>query len=114
VNTRIAYSPEAVAACSGNWKPTEALSFSLTAKYVGKQFLDNTQRTDHRLNEYLVNDLQAEWTPKVKGLQRLTLRGAIYNLFDQHYCANGYIYYGTNYPFPQAGRHFMAGVTVGI
>ncbi|MFM2207361.1 MAG: hypothetical protein RL213_1336 [Bacteroidota bacterium] len=114
LNTPIAYSPEAVGALSADWKPVSSLSVSLTGKYVGSQYLDNTRNEAHRLDAYLVNDLQLSWSPSLKGTKELAFTVAVYNLTDRMYSANGYVYYGTDYLFPQAGRHFMAGVRVGI
>ncbi len=110
-NTAIAFSPEIISAAVITWKPTAALSFSLSNKYVGEQFLDNTENDNRKLDAYLFHDLRAEWSPSIKGLKALSFRGAVYNLTNRLYSANGYTY-GTNYYYPQAGINFMGGVTV--
>lgn len=112
-NTAIAFSPEMISAAMVTWKPVNSLSISLSNKYVGKQYLDNTTNSSRQLDAYLFHDLRAEWSPTIKGLKTLTLRGAIYNLTNRLYSANGYTY-GANYYYPQAGINFMGGVTVGF
>ncbi|MFM7217447.1 MAG: TonB-dependent receptor domain-containing protein, partial [Bacteroidota bacterium] len=112
-NTAIAYSPEIIGSALLTWKPVKSLSLTLTGKYVGDQYLDNTENSERKLNDYLVNDLRVEWSPTVKAIKQLTFRGCIYNLTDRMYSANGYTYYG-NYYFPQAGINFMGGITVGF
>jgi iron complex outermembrane receptor protein len=113
-NTPIAYSPDLVAAGSAEWKAFKSLTISLTGKQVGEQYLDNTGNPEHRLEGYLVSDLGFQWSPTVRKVKKLVFRATIYNITDRMYSANGYVYYGMNYLFPQAGRHFMAGVTVGF
>lgn len=110
-NTAIAFSPAIISAAVITWQPLSSLSFSLSNKYVGEQYLDNTQNADRKLAAYLFHDLRAEWSPKINVLKAITFRGAIYNLTNRLYSTNGYTY-GTNYFYPQAGINFMGGVTV--
>ena len=50
----IAFSPAVVGAASLNFIPFTNYQISLPAKYVGKQYLDNSQKEDRRLNVYYV------------------------------------------------------------
>ncbi len=112
-NTAISFSPEIISGAVLTWKPVKALSFSLSNKYVGQQFLDNTQSDDRALPAYCFQDVRVEWSPAVKKLKSFTVRGAVYNVTDRKYSTNGYTYWG-NYYYPQAGINFMGGVTVGF
>lgn len=112
-NTSISFSPEIISGAVLMWKPVKGLSFSLANKYVGQQFLDNTQSDDRALPAYCFQDVRVEWSPVVKKIKSFSLRGAVYNVTDRKYSTNGYTY-GGNYYYPQAGINFMGGVTVGF
>jgi iron complex outermembrane receptor protein len=114
----IAFSPAVVSSAVVNVLPVKNLEVSLIGKYVGKQYLDNTQNEMRRLNDFYVQDFRAIYTVKTKWLKELNIIGQINNLFDRKYEPNGYtysyIYGGTttteNYYFPMAGRNVMVAV----
>ena len=119
-NTDIAFSPSIISAATISWLPVKNLSVDLTTKYVGKQFLDNTSDETRKLDAYLLNDVLLQYRFSFSFCKEITLKFAVYNLFDQKYESNGYTYgyiYGgsvvqENFYFPQAGRSWMGGVTV--
>jgi iron complex outermembrane receptor protein len=119
--TDIALSPAIISAGSLVYTPLQldrhSLSLSLTEKYVGRQFLDNTSQTSRSLNAFFVNDFRFNYTLKSKVLKELNLIFSINNLFDVKYEPNGYTYsyiYGGlntfNFYYPQAGRNYMLGL----
>ncbi|HEX7904428.1 MAG TPA: TonB-dependent receptor plug domain-containing protein [Chitinophagaceae bacterium] len=119
-STDIAYSPTIVGAASLNFLPVPDFEISLLSKYVGDQYLDNTQDKSRRLNAFYVQDARIIYTFKNKWLNELNIVGQVNNLFDKKYEPNGYTYsyiYGgqqttENYYFPMAGRNFMVGVNI--
>jgi iron complex outermembrane receptor protein len=116
--TSIAFSPSFIAASGITIKPFKAFEIMLTSKYVGKQFIDNTENNDRSLDPYLVNDLYLDYRLKPSWSENLSLRFSILNLLDHEYEANAWVYKyysgGTlsvmDGYFPQAGRSFMGGI----
>ncbi len=109
--TRIALSPNVISAFGFEVLPTKNILLNLTNKYVGDQFLSNTEPTDGKLDGYLVSDLLIRYSPKVKGIKNIEFSFLINNLFDVRYESNGYYYEG-GYYFPQAGINVLGGVGI--
>ncbi|NMM46824.1 TonB-dependent receptor [Marinigracilibium pacificum] len=111
-DTQIAFSPNTIAALTFNYSPAKNLSFNLMNKYVGSQYLDNTQRDASKLDDYLVNDLKVGYNLDVKkGIKSISFDLLVNNIFDQEYINNGYMWGDIPYYYPQAGRNFLAGMT---
>ncbi len=125
-DTQLAFSPSLVASeqltfSSDNW------SVSFVGKYVGEQYMGNIDAELSKLDSYLINDIQvhALLLNKENG-PSLNLNLHLYNIFDELISSNGYFYtYDDDYSvpnvvttiegvgyYPQAGRHFMAGLTL--
>ena len=125
-DTKLAYSPSLVASqqlsySADNW------SVSFVSKYVGEQYMGNIDAELSMLDSYFINDiqLQALLFKKING-SSLNLSLHIHNIFDELISSNGYFYtYDDDYTapnvvttvegvgfYPQAGRHFMAGLTL--
>ncbi|MCU0433082.1 MAG: TonB-dependent receptor [Bacteroidia bacterium] len=116
--TDIALSPAVVAAAQLNWMPAKPLLFTLTAKHVGRQYLDNTTNTNRSIDPFTVSDFRAQWKFPVKEMRELTLGVQVNNLLNLRYSNNGYTFgfiaggpQQFNYFFPQAGRNFMIMLT---
>lgn len=121
-NTDISFSPSIIAANALMYKFNKELEFELSTKYVGKQFLDNTSNEDSSLPGYTYTNLRIgyNWDPSFLG--RVKLNGIINNLFNSKYSSNGYTYnnfdsaqnalVAENFLYPQAGIHFMLGLSV--
>ena len=117
LNTDIAFSPSVVAASMIGIKvwsnDKNSINFEHAAKFVGKQYLDNTSNDERSLPSYLVNDFVVRWSPESES--GLSISVFANNIFNKLYSANGWTYsylYGgldgmvtENYVFPQAGRH---------
>ena len=125
-DTHLAFSPSVIAANQltfnkDNW------SISFVSKYVGEQFMSNIDAALSTLDSYSAHDiqLQAILLQKENG-PLLNFNLHIHNIFDELYSANGYFYTydddwsspgslttieGVGY-YPQAGRHFMVGITL--
>jgi iron complex outermembrane receptor protein len=116
----IAFSPGLVGAATISFIPGKNAELSFISKYVGQQYLDNTQNESRKLNAYYTQDARLIYTVSNKWLKELNIIVQANNLFDKLYEPNGYTfsyYFGgslttENYYFPMAGRNYMIGVNV--
>jgi iron complex outermembrane receptor protein len=114
-NTDISFSPSIISAVTLNILPVKHVEISFASKYVGKQYMDNSQSEARKLNDFFVEDMRAGWTIKGKGIKEWRIIGQVYNLFDRKYEPNGYTYSyissnmltTENSYYPMAGRNFM-------
>jgi iron complex outermembrane recepter protein len=109
--TKIAMSPDVISSFGFEVVPIKNVLVNLTNKYVGKQYLSNTEPIDGVLKSYFVSDLLFRYNPTVKGLKNLSFSFLINNLFDVKYESNGYYYEG-GYYYPQAGINVLGGVSI--
>ncbi|WP_147677243.1 TonB-dependent receptor [Algibacter pacificus] len=112
-NTNISYSPNLVVGNAINYSPVERLQLALLSKFVGKQYLNNIDDKNSRLDSYFINDLNIQYEIKPKSIfKSIVLSGLVNNIFNVEYVSNavdyggGYIYY-----FPQAPANFLVGAT---
>lgn len=124
-DTPIAYSPDWIvnSIISFNHK---GLSASLLSNYVSDQYIDNTGNKNKAIPSYFVNHLRLSYRFKAKNTEGIELKLLINNLFDEQYENNGFIWWSCYYRqsdgslspytekryFPQAGRHFLAGISL--
>ena len=123
--TNLSYSPNFITNNTINYKFTEKFSLSMLSKYVGKQFMGNTDAKNSILDSYFVNDLNfnLKITPK-RIFNEIIVSGLINNVLDKEYVSNGYYYTyddtwsnpgetitldGAGY-YPQATRNFLVGL----
>jgi iron complex outermembrane receptor protein len=119
-NKSIAYSPTFVAGSNLSFLPFKNLILQLQSKYVGKQYLDNTESDKRKLNPYFVNNLLFSYDIPLKLCKKLEFNLLINNLFNSKYVSNGWVspYYYMGQEkiwdgyFPQAGINFLAGLTL--
>jgi len=112
-NTSIVLSPDWIAGSQLSCNAFRNFQVTLLSKYVGKQYLDNTQTESLTLDSYFINDLRFNYTLSPRGMKELGLSLLVNNLFDVKYSSNGATYGdGVAYYFPQAGTNFMAMMTL--
>jgi len=119
-STDIAYSPNIIGGVTTNFLFLKNYEFSLLSKYVGKQYLDNTQNKNRKLNAFYTQDARLTYGFSKAFLKNVNIILQANNIFNKLYEPNGYtfsyIYGGSqtteNYYFPMAGRNFMIGVNV--
>lgn len=111
-NTKIILSPGLVAGSQLSWKPLTRMEAVWLSKYVGTQYLDNTESASVRLSDYWINDLRLTYEIPLKGFKSIGWSVLINNVLDVMYSSNGYSYSGVPYYFPQAGRNFMTMITI--
>jgi iron complex outermembrane receptor protein len=111
-NTTIILSPDWVAGSQLAWSPFQYFQITLLSKFVGKQYLDNTQNETLALDGYVVNDLRLAYTWKPRFISEINFGLLLNNILDETYSSNGYSFDGVAYFYPQAGRLAMASVTL--
>ena len=125
--TNISFSPEIVASNALVFRPLKRMQVSLLSKYVGEQFMGNTDREASKLDSYFINDLNANYTIETNAfIKSIHLSALVNNLFNKKYVSNGYYYTyddtwsmpgttttieGTGF-YPQATRNFLIGATL--
>jgi len=111
----IAFSPNTVLFGELVYKPAKGLAAAWQTKYVGKQYLDNTQSDTRKLDAYLINNLRLGYDFHIAGIRNINLALLVNNILDEKYESNGYtyssIYQGAttteNFYFTQAGTNFL-------
>jgi len=124
--TDIAFSPGIIAAAELKWSPFSHLQFFLenpleviwNAKYVSRQYLDNTGNEQNVIPSFFVNDAAVRFQLK----KNITISGNVFNVLNHSYFSNGWVYssflngqlQSDIGVYPQAGRHFFVGFEVGF
>jgi iron complex outermembrane receptor protein len=118
-NTDIAFSPNIIFRNEFIVSLVKNLLISLETKYVGDQYLDNTQNEGRKLDAFLVNKLRFNYELNPKFAKKVDFTLSVNNLLDAKYSANGYTYsyiFGEtiteNFLYPQAGIHFLLGMNI--
>ena len=123
--TNISFSPSFVGSNAIIYQPSEKISLSLLSKYVGKQYMGNTDQPNSILESYFVNDINITYSIKPEKIfQFVSINFLINNILNKEYISNGYYYTyddtwsvpgqiktldGAGY-YPQATRNFLAGL----
>ncbi|MDA7557576.1 TonB-dependent receptor [Flavobacteriaceae bacterium] len=124
--TDISFSPNLIAANNFIFHPSQSFQISLLSKYVGSQFMGNTNSIVSKLDSYFVNDFSVIYQLKPKTLFKSVIFSVLVNnIFGIKYVSNGYYYTyddtwsspseittveGAGY-YPQATTNFLMGVT---
>jgi iron complex outermembrane receptor protein len=116
--THLSFSPGLLLNSQVDLVPLENLHLNLSSRVVGRQFIDNTSSQDRSLDPYIVNDLRITYAFSPFKLGELSLQFQVLNLFGAVYESNAWVYryYSQGNPgrlngfYPQAGRHYMAGI----
>ena len=113
-NTNIAFSPNIIAGNAISFVPSKTFQATLLTKFVGKQFMGNSNEEGSKLEAYSQTDLNINYEIKPKNIfKAIVFSGLINNIFDAKIVSNGADYGGGYvYYFPQAGINFLAGVTL--
>ena len=125
-DTDISFSPDLVSSIGINFRPKEDINISILNKFVGEQFMSNTESVVSKLNSYSTTDLNFIYRFKrSKHFKEIIFTAMINNIFNKEYVSNGYYYTyddtwsepnvittieGTGY-YPQALRNFLLGIT---
>ncbi len=118
--TDIAFSPNIIAGSIVEYNPFKNFTLGLMSKYVGKQYLDNTNDENRKLNAYFMQDIRLNYIWKPKFAQEINFNLLINNILNAKYESNGYTYnyisggerIVENFYFPQAGTNFLFGMGI--
>jgi iron complex outermembrane receptor protein len=118
--TDLSFSPPVTASNTFSYRLFKMLEVSWLARYVGKQYIDNTSSNERKLDPYFVNDLAVSLNIRTKVFRKCEIRGVVNNLFNAKYETNAWVYqYYENDRhkvmdgyFPQAGTYFLAGISL--
>jgi iron complex outermembrane receptor protein len=119
-NSNISFSPNVIAGSQLLYAPVDGAEIGLLTKYVGKQYLDNTSNNHRSFDNYLVNDIRLRYVWKPSFMKEISISLLMNNILNEAYESNGYTWgylAGTteareNYYYPQAGRNFMAMISL--
>lgn len=119
-NKDISFSPAVVSSFSLDFKPIKNIEWSLLNKYVSKQYLDNTQSENRKLNAFFVQDFRTIYTLKTNRVKEVQFIFQLNNIFNKKYEPNGYtfsyvydrVFTTENFYYPMAGRNFMVALNV--
>ena len=122
--TNISFSPEIVSSINLLYSPKENMEFSILNKYVGEQYMSNTDSVFSKLDAYSVLDFNFNFNFKnTFFFSEIVLSAIVSNLFGTEFVSNGYYYTyddtwsdpnsvttieGTGY-YPQATRNYLLG-----
>jgi iron complex outermembrane receptor protein len=119
-NVDIAFSPNVISALSLQYSPVSWFDILINNKYVGRQFLDNTQTVGRSINPYFTTDIKFAVKVKTPIFKDVQFNLLVNNLWNSFYENNGYtygyLYEGRrddfNFYFPQAGVNGLMGVSI--
>jgi iron complex outermembrane recepter protein len=114
-NKAISFSPSVIASSVLEFGPFKNFHLGINTKYVGKQYIDNTQNSERMLNSYFIQNLSSSYIIKNKIFKELIVQFMVNNLFGEKYETNAWVYKynegGSQHVldgyFPQAGINFM-------
>ena len=126
-DTDISFSPKLISSVQISYDPSPNFNISLLNKFVGEQYMSNTESDFSRLDSYTTTDLSIKYKfDKTSLFSDIVVTAMINNIFNVEYVSNGYYYTyddtwsdpnlittieGTGY-FPQAMRNFLLGITI--
>lgn len=118
-NTNIAFSPSIIAGNIFTYFPEKNIQVALLSKFVGEQYLSNTDTKASKLKSYYVSDLNISYELSLeKVIKTITFTGIINNILNKEYVDRGYTYLDywtgpTSFEvqgyYPQATRNFLLG-----
>ena len=125
--TNISFSPELIASNTINFFPNENINLSILSKYVGPQYMGNTDAVNSKLDSYFINDFNIIYKINTNSIfKSIIFKGLVNNIFNVEYISNGYYYTyddtwsvpgqvktldGSGY-YPQATRNYLLGLTL--
>jgi iron complex outermembrane receptor protein len=125
--TNISFSPNFTAANALVYQPSSNFQISFLSKFVGEQYMGNTDSEVSKLDSYFVNDFNISYEIKPNTIfKSILLSGLVNNIFGEKYVSNGYYFTyddtwtdpnqittieGAGY-YPQATTNFLIGATL--
>lgn len=126
-NKDISFSPSLIAYADIVITPFKNFSITISNKYTGRQYMDNTESTARMIKAYNINNLNISYKLPVKSNDDYIFTFLLNNFTNRKFVSNGYTYseryagvgyvtdvYQYNYFYPQAPINFMLGFTMKI
>ena len=136
-DTDISFSPNLIWSSLISYEITENFNIQFISKYVGEQFIDNTSSDDRKLDSYLTHNKRIIYDLNSKIFETFRITLQLNNILNKKYVNNAWVYrFVTNSfdptqsdpyvnknkegsfdmagYFPQAGRNFLIGISIGI
>ena len=121
-STNLSFSPSVIMQNNLTFIPVKDLSLTLTSRFIGKQYIDNSSDNNHVLNPYLVNNITAGYTIRTKWIKEIGFNLAVNNIFSNKFETNAWVYpyymdgtlYESNGYFPQALINFLFAITIKV
>lgn len=119
-NTNLALSPSCIFGSQILYKPLNKMLVIFNTKYVGRQYLDNTQTKSRSISPFLLNDIIIQYDFKFYKVKNINVGLMINNIGNQIYTANGYTFSGIinnsrkdfSYVYPQAGTNLLGRIII--
>ena len=125
-DTDISFSPNLISSIGILYNLKDGINISLLNKFVGDQFMSNTESDISKLDSYFTTDLNFRYSLKnLEYFKEIVITAMLNNILNKEYVSNGYYYTyddtwsepnavttieGTGY-YPQAKRNFLLGLT---
>ena len=108
------------------YAPVKNFQVSLLSKFVGEQFMSNTEAQSSKLASYFLNDLNLIYTINTDSIfDKVVFTALVNNILNKKVVSNGYYYtFDDDYSnpgtistvegagfYPQAGTNFLLGAT---
>lgn len=118
--TDIAFSPDIIFSNNISYELFSDFKITILSKYVGKQYINNTSNDIRSLDPYFVNNLRFNYAIENTLFSKISFQLTINNMFNEEYETWAWVYryiygeqeFAMDGYFPQAGRNFMAGVSL--
>lgn len=125
-NPDIAFSPRWTGFVELNTLAVKNLEIAWAFKFVGKQYLDNTQSDERSLKMYWYSNIRVSYLLKVRERVEVRFTMMFNNIFNRLYESNGYTYreryqnpdgsvtdpVSYNFYYPQSGFNVLGGIGV--
>jgi iron complex outermembrane receptor protein len=118
-NSDIALSPSTILSSEISYRPKKAIEIALLSRYVGKQYLDNTNFIGRSIDAYFVNDLRFQAIIPQKLFKEVSIQLLVNNVLNEDYASNGYTYSYVfeektteNFYYPQSFRNYLIGLNL--
>ena len=121
-DTNIAFSPDIVAGNALVYNLSDNFQMSILSKFVGEQYLSNTDTEASKLDSYFTSDFNISYELETNSVfKSIVFTGLVNNIFNKEYVDRGYTYLDywtgpTSFEvqgyYPQATRNFLVGMTL--
>lgn len=118
--TNISFAPNFVASNALVFEPLRNFRIEFDTRFVSRQYIDNSSIKEYSIDPYCVSDLLLSYKLATKAIPEIGFYFQINNIFNAQYESNAWLYRyclggkenRLDGYFPQAGIHFMGGISL--